>query len=377
MKKKKLPWPFLMLIDIVLTGVALCVFALFHHVLPNRMKSGTEGLIYTGPAVTKPAASAEEPTVSPALTKAASTQDPAATPTIAPTASAENPAATPTSAPTASAGHSATDPEITPSPSPEPAKTPDDFSASFPDRFTDGEVIETETSYQSKNISVTTTKVTGNRLTYYVQDIYIRDIQYLKTAFAEDTYGKSISEWPLSIAVRNNAIASINGDYYGIHNNGVVIRNGYVYRTAVDPSAELCVIYFDGTMEVIPASFVSVDELIENGCYQSFSFGPGLLNADGTAIKKFYSKIAVQNPRSAIGYYEPGHYCFVSVDGRNENGSSGATLVRLAQIMEELGCKAAYNLDGGKSSAMTFQDALVNTPCDGGRKDTDIILISE
>ena len=56
------------------------------------------------------------------------------------------------------------------------------------------------------------------------------------------------------------------------------------------------------------------------------------------------------NPRSAVGYYEPGHYCFVVIDGRQPGYSKGATLMQLAQLFESLGCKEAYNLDGGKSA---------------------------
>jgi exopolysaccharide biosynthesis protein len=252
-----------------------------------------------------------------------------------------------------------------------------DFGSSFPAVFTDGEVISTDTVYQSENVSVTTTTYSTDNLTFYVQDIYIKNIENFKTAFAKDTYGKSIAEWSLTIAISHNAIASINGDYYGIHGDGIVIRNGYVYRNVKDDNDDVCVIYWDGTMKVISAQNFDIEQVIADGAYQAWSFGPGLLNDDGSAKTNFNSSIAKANPRSAIGYYEPGHYCFVAVDGRNENGSNGATLVLLAQIMESLDCSVAYNLDGGKSSAMTFGDELVNTPCDGGREDTDIIYIAE
>ena len=37
---------------------------------------------------------------------------------------------------------------------------------------------------------------------------------------------------------------------------------------------------------------------------------------DGKAKTTFTSDVKPKNPRSVIGYYEPGHYCFVQVDGR-------------------------------------------------------------
>ena len=49
----------------------------------------------------------------------------------------------------------------------------------------------------------------------------------------------------------------------------------------------------------------------------------------------------------------------------------------LAQIFEDMGCQAAYNLDGGATASMIFNNKIVNQPYDGGRKVSDIILIGE
>ena len=72
-----------------------------------------------------------------------------------------------------------------------------------------------------------------------------------------------------------------------------------------------------------------------------------------------YQKIAKANPRTAIGYYEPGHYCFVVAGGRGEQ-PYGVTLSALSRFMKSLDCKSAYNLDGGRSSIMVFGDEIVN-----------------
>ena len=82
------------------------------------------------------------------------------------------------------------------------------------------------------------------------------------------------------------------------------------------------------------------------------------------------------NPRTALGYYEPGHYCFVVVDGRQPGYSQGASMETLARLMSSLGCAAAFNLDGGASSAMVFQDKLVNRPS-GHREINDMLIIRE
>ena len=83
------------------------------------------------------------------------------------------------------------------------------------------------------------------------------------------------------------------------------------------------------------------------------------------------------NPRTAIGYYEPGHYCFVVVDGRQSGYSAGMRIERFARLFADLGCTAAYNLDGGRSSVMSFNGSFINHPYLNGRNAGDILLIRE
>lgn len=57
--------------------------------------------------------------------------------------------------------------------------------------------------------------------------------------------------------------------------------------------------------------------------------------------------------------------------------SAGMTMAELAALFESLGCKAAYNMDGGQSSVMAWDEGrvTVNTPASGGRPVSDIIYI--
>lgn len=252
--------------------------------------------------------------------------------------------------------------------------TTTDWGEVFTDKFTDGEVIETDTSYQSENVNVSMTKVEENGVTYFIQDIYIRSIENLKSAFADDSYGKAITDSVLDMAVKNEAVAAINGDYYGVESSGVVIRNGVLYRD--DANADVLVLYKNGTMKAFTADEFNADVEMENGAYQAWNFGPVLVQ-DGTARINFSSRISAENPRTAIGYVEPGHYVFVTVDGRQAGYSNGMTLKELASAMEGLGCQVAYNLDGGQTSTMTLGNEIANQPYKGGRLTSDIIYISD
>lgn len=331
-KQRQTPAAWLVACDVLLIGAALCVFALFHHVLPRAYASATSA-----------AASYSETLAT----------DGAAAPTQTPQAAV------------ASLDHTAA----------APAASSDLGGGKFADRFTDGAVLTTDNTYVSETVNVTLTETQVNGVTYYVEDIYIRNIEKLRTAFADDTYGRSITEWVLTMAQAHDAIAAINGDYYGINASGVVIRNGKLYSDVVD--GEVCVLFYDGTLRVYPAAEFDAEAVMAAGAYQAWSFGPSLLSDDGEALTSFNSRIGGVNPRTAIGYYEPGHYAFVVVDGRQAGYSNGMTLAQLSALFEQLGCKVAYNLDGGKTSAMTFGDSLTNRPTEGGRTTSDIIYIGE
>ena len=111
--------------------------------------------------------------------------------------------------------------------------------------------------------------------------------------------------------------------------------------------------------------------------WQAWSFGPSLLGENGEALEEFDSSIFVRNPRCAIGYYEPGHYCFVTVDGRQPGYSRGMSLPELAKVFEDLGCTAAYNMDGGHTVFMTKEDQYVNHSYKPSKTISDCICICE
>ena len=236
----------------------------------------------------------------------------------------------------------------------------------------------TDNSYSSPDISITVTEETtaNGRITYYLADIYVRDITCFQSALARGTYGSGYRDSISDMAALSNALVAINGDYYGNTNEGVVIRNGVIYR-ANRTNCDVCVLYYDGRMEVMPGSAFDMQQAINDGAWQAWTFGPALLDTDGSVLTSFAStgRIISANPRTAIGYYEPGHYCMVVVDGRG--ASAGITLPDLSQLFYDLGCTAAYNLDGGNSSIMVWQDAVINDPSGGGRESSDALLIAE
>jgi len=68
-----------------------------------------------------------------------------------------------------------------------------------------------------------------------------------------------------------------------------------------------------------------------------------------------------RDPRTAVGYTTDNHVIMITADGR-QTGSEGVGLPELAQIMIDLGCIEAMNLDGGGSTQMAAGNINVNTP---------------
>ena len=172
-------------------------------------------------------------------------------------------------------------------------------------------------TYEDENVKITYTQYTTNGTTIHVADVRLSSAEYLKTAFANDTYGKNVTEATSSIAEAHDAILAINGDYYGVQEKGYVIRNGIVYRDKAGDSQVLC-IYADGSMKIIDPSAVTAQELVDQGVWQAFSFGPGLVE-DGEISVSLDSEVGrakASNPRTAIGVIDDLHYVFVVSDGR-------------------------------------------------------------
>lgn len=255
---------------------------------------------------------------------------------------------------------------------PQPAETPAISSA---------EPVVTADSYQDENIHISLSTQRLADTTVYIADVTLSSAEYLKTALAQNAYGKNVTEKTSAIAARQNAILAVNGDYYGSRERGYVLRNGVLYRSTAAADQEDLVILSDGSFAVIREDEISAASLLEQGAAQVLSFGPALVEDGSVTVSQTdeVGKARASNPRTAIGILAPLHYVFVVSDGRT-NESAGLSLYELALLMQSLGAQTAYNLDGGGSSTLYFNGAVINNPTTGGgriqeRSVSDIVYI--
>ena len=245
--------------------------------------------------------------------------------------------------------------------------------------------VITDTSYNNGEVSIEIRYMRTLYTDIYIADVVIDDPAYLKTALAEGSFGRNLTDTTSSMAEQNDAILAINGDYYGFRDTGYVIRNGYLYRSvpAKDPNQEDLVLYENGAVDIVREADLTAEEIWDSGAEDIFSFGPGLVIdgeisvVEGEEVKR----AQVTNPRTAFGVISPLHYLFVVSDGRTDE-SVGLSLLELAHLMKDLGCVTAYNLDGGGSSTMWFNGKVLNHPTTFGdtiaeRGISDIVYISK
>lgn len=81
-----------------------------------------------------------------------------------------------------------------------------------------------------------------------------------------------------------------------------------------------------------------------------------------------------KHPRTAMGYTRDKKLIVLIIEGRNPL-ASGATLTQEAQILKDLGCVEALNLDGGGSSCLLINGKETITPSDKKQRAVPAVFI--
>lgn len=211
-----------------------------------------------------------------------------------------------------------------------------------------------------------------------------------------------LKETPSEIADRLDACLVVNGGFFLMDKNPArhvgllkikdstisapllsVIRNGERYYTTRGTigfkNKTMDITWVSGRNDTLYSFQESLNNQVNNppvildfkkGNYweveSAISGGPVLVQNNKIFITDdeevfFGSKIPEVHPRTAIGYTEDRKLIILVVDGRQVS-SRGAYLEELAQIMVNLNCVEALNLDGGGSSALVVNNQLINKP---------------
>ncbi len=238
-------------------------------------------------------------------------------------------------------------------------------------------------SYRSENLYISVRYERYLSSDVFAADIWIRDLSQLRRGYGGGKWG--LKSQKISVIAENEgAVLALTGDSSRALTKGAVFGNGVLLRSSPNRKRQLGLIGTDGVMRILEGKDLTRADIeaLSGSVWQGFLFGPSLLDENGHALTTFESDVKPANPRAVIGYYEPGHYCLIQVDGRGTKGvggqtNKGLTMAQLAGLCEYLGLTQAYNLDGGQSAAMWLNGRIISSPYHGGRAVSDIVYVTD
>jgi exopolysaccharide biosynthesis protein len=194
-----------------------------------------------------------------------------------------------------------------------------------------------------------------------------------------------------TLANSHGAIAAINGGFWKLNGNpaGALKINHQWFATPIKPRGaigwsnankkvlidriltnySLFDVSFNSQIEVIPVSIPPYTTPEEWNELEHIVGGTPVLIRNGNLIEDFSPELTLESflinkhPRTAVGIKDNGDWVFVVVDGCFKGLFGGMTMKELSQMMLDLGCIEALNLDGGGSSTMVIEGRVINEPC--------------
>jgi len=237
-----------------------------------------------------------------------------------------------------------------------------------------------ETEYLDPSLSVKIYE--GGRIhdtNYLYAIIKIQSPTQLRTAMAYK-YNSSYTVIGEKMAEANNAVIAVNGDYFNYYKHGYLVRQGVEYRNRPDKYWDTLIIDQYGDFHtIIEPTKAKIqqwqDEHPDLEVINSFNFGPvfiqnGLPRTDKFSNVMNYFQIAghKEYARMAFCQLDTLTYMFVSCESVLDEGSDGMTLDQFMDCLEEIDEKVteydiqtAYNIDGGGSATMVFEERKVNS----------------
>ena len=234
--------------------------------------------------------------------------------------------------------------------------------------------------YEDESITVDISDGRIHETDYWVGRITISHPSQLRTASASG-FESSRTMNGLALYRRMKAVVAINGDYFSYINDGYLIRQGTLYRDL--PGGKRDILLIDDKGDFYPIPLAKEPDLLPYRnlkVVNSFNFGPALV-IDGERVEEYFeNNNAAFKPRQrmAIAQVQRGSLEYVVVACAGPRGhNTGLTLEEFSRLVFDQGVDNAYNLDGGYSTMLMFNNAYINTGDVGNiRPISDIIYFA-
>ena len=203
----------------------------------------------------------------------------------------------------------------------------------------------------------------------HIAYVQIADPSQIRTGVVNpEKLGSSKTASVSALAKKYNAVIAMNGDNYVDKPEKTTFeyRMTNKIRSKTNRTKDILVIDDQGDFHLFQKSqgikeFPNELKKMERKLVNAFTFGPALvIDGELTEIDENYGyNPHGREPRAAIGQMGTLSYVLVVVEAKDRSGSSGFSQTTLGEFMHELGCKQAFNLDGGNSAEMVFGDQII------------------
>ncbi len=227
-----------------------------------------------------------------------------------------------------------------------------------------------EWTYEDPSISVKIEMGRFEGTVYQVARIKLANATQIRTIMAGGIKSDS-TVMPGTMAKKTNAVLAINGDYASDPGRrfGFVMRQGKEYRNTCNGTFDVLLIDDKGDMHILPKAMQEDVEAFEGTILHGFTFGPGLV-IDGVCQTGFEDQNNAadgQAQRMCLAQVGPLEYLCIVTQGPEQKDpekitkKQGLTIEQMARLAASFeGVQNAYNLDGGSSAAMIFQNKKIN-----------------
>lgn len=244
----------------------------------------------------------------------------------------------------------------------------------------DGSPID---NYHDNTIDVKCWKEKMDGIVFNFAEVEIAHPSQFRRKLVDDVISKNHLDYPSKIFRQMNGVVGMSADYCAFRSYGITVQYGNTVREIPNGSLDILIYDNDGNFTCMPDKQYAKSEFSggKNVMF-TFSFGPTLvddyqLNQSGKLDNYIIARVKKPEPRAAIGQfgYEK-RYLLCTAEQTGGNGT-GASVRRMAEVMQEKGVRVAYNMDGGQTATLMYHGDLFNTVAYGGqRKVSDILFFA-
>ena len=236
--------------------------------------------------------------------------------------------------------------------------------------------------YYDETIFVVVWREIVDNSVYTVAEVKLAHPSQFRRFLAGGEFGSDKQYVTTEMAASVNAVLASSGDFYGYRKYGIVTYEGELRRFEGE-KVDTCYITETGDLLFTYRNQIATEEeakkfIEDNKVRFSLAFGPVLLDNGELMVPSDYElgQIDGTYSRAAICQWDDLHYLVVNTC--QEQSYIKRHKVRFfAEFIQSLGCKKAYALDGGQTTAIVMNDELVTLPdYKTQRKISDIIYFA-